>query len=107
MGWVRRLRLEAAPDLWSAIEPLIDDAREEARFIVGSVEPLLCEIEEKYRRGEAEHGRSWTRYTAEDFDRAIAEELIDLIAYCAMREALYPRVPTFFTNADPGDEQPD
>lgn len=101
----RAALLRAQPDLWTVIEPLIDQARLEAVELVVTVQPSLHEIEAKYRKGEAEHGRDWPSMTEDDFATAIAEEIVDLIAYCAMREALYPTRPAFLSNRDLGDEQ--
>lgn len=65
------------------------------------------ELEAKFRRGEAEHGRDWLRMTKEDLEVAIQEELMDMVIYRAMILARWPDQSTSWNQhrpADDGDE---
>ena len=56
-----------------------------------------AELEAKFRKGEAEHGRDWLRMTRERLEAEINDELMDLTIYQAMIDARWPLT-------DDGDE---
>lgn len=63
------------------------------------------ELERKFRKGEAEHGRDWLRMTKEDLELAIQEELMDMVIYRAMILTRWPdQTKPFFQYRDLGDE---
>ena len=56
-----------------------------------------AELEAKFRKGEAEHGRDWLRMTRERLEAEINDELKDLTLYQAMIDTRWP-------STDDGDE---
>lgn len=105
----RAAELAGVRDLWPVILAEIPEARADvladaAADLAGIPE---AELEEKFRKGEAEHDRGWLRMSREQLEREIRAELADLILYRGMVRARW-RVSAgaFTTNADPGDEQP-
>ena len=62
------------------------------------------ELEAKFRRGEAEHGRDWLRMTKEDLEVAIQEELMDMVIYRAMILARWPDQSTSWNQHRPADD---
>jgi hypothetical protein len=56
-----------------------------------------AELEAKFRKGEAEHGRDWLRMTRERLEAEINAELMDLTIYQAMIDTRWP-------SPDDGDE---
>ncbi len=56
-----------------------------------------AELEAKFRKGEAEHGRDWLKMTRERLEAEINAELMDLTIYQAMIDTRWP-------SADDGDE---
>ena len=55
------------------------------------------ELEAKFRKGEAEHGRDWLKMTRQQLEAEINAELMDLTIYQAMIDARWP-------SPDDGDE---
>lgn len=92
----RREDLLAAPDIWLEVEPHLHEAAESASEhaqtfaydlrgeMAGS---LIGRMEEKFRRGEAEHGRDWLDMAPEQLEREIVAEIQDLVIYYAMIKA--------------------
>lgn len=62
------------------------------------------ELEAKFRRGEAEHGRDWLRMTREDLEVAIQEELMDMVIYRAMILTRWPDQSTSWNQHKPADD---
>ena len=56
-----------------------------------------AELEAKFRKGEAEHGRDWLKMTRERLEAEINAELMDLTIYQAMIDTRWP-------SGDDGDE---
>lgn len=56
-----------------------------------------AELEAKFRKGEAEHGRDWLKMTRERLEAEINAELMDLTIYQAMIDTRWPK-------PDDGDE---
>lgn len=85
------MELSEAPDLWPIVrEHLLEITQLPVVLNVAGHQVTVAEaeIEEKYRRGEAEHQRDWLEWQAEDFNVAQLEEAIDLLLYAAMRRTL-------------------
>ena len=85
--------LRALDDLWPEIEKHIDNAAKDAIYNVRRFELDLDEylrpntrasLEEKFRKGEAEHGRDWLNMTGSELREEIDNELRDLVIYHAM-----------------------
>lgn len=94
MSYDRARELADTPDLWIEVRQHLDGFM----FTDG-------ELEEKFRRGEAEHGRDWLRMTKEDLEHAITEELMDMVLYRAMILTRWPdQTKPFFQHRDLGDE---
>jgi len=78
-------------DMWSKIHtqlPRAMDMVEEAVIptVFNSVW-LYQELQERYSKGEAEHGGEWLDWKNEAFVDNIREEVLDMILYCAMNLA--------------------
>lgn len=75
------------PDLWPLVERHVERAIDAALFSLMDFQakPTMRLLEEKYRRGEIEHGRAWLGMTIEEFDEEITAEVHDLVVYHAMR----------------------
>ena len=111
--------LAALDDLWPEIslrlfEASGDAAKAAAVYALDlddySARSMRDALEEKFRKGEAEHGRDWLGMSRDDLLREIRAELQDLVLYHAMLLARWvtddPAIaPPFLTNRDPGDEQ--
>jgi hypothetical protein len=72
-------KLATLDDLWSEV-------REHITFGYFTE----AELEAKFRKGEAEHGRDWLRMTRERLQAEINAELMDLTIYQAMIDARWP-----------------
>jgi hypothetical protein len=98
-------QLRQAPDLWPFIEEHIPRAISDAKKTIGGAEWSLrtTDLEAKFRRGEAEHGRDWLDMSADQLEDEIRAELLDLVLYHAMVRARWTQ-PRFLSNRDPGDE---
>lgn len=85
--------LKQADDLWPIVAKHISQACNLAvlGFLDYTPDPTL--LEEKFRRGEAEHGRDWLNMTREQLDGEIDEEMLDLVIYHAMRMARWGEGP--------------
>lgn len=57
-----------------------------------------AELEAKFRKGEAEHGRDWLKMTREQIQAEIDAEIMDLMIYQAMIDTRWP------VSDDDGDE---
>lgn len=91
--------LRNEPDLWTEVRQHLDG------FMFDE-----ADLEQKFRKGEAEHGRDWLDMTRADLEYAITEELMDMLIYRAMiitRFGDEPSAPAFLSNRDPGDEGPE
>lgn len=73
-------KLRNEPDLWSIVKDHITFG-----FFTEA------ELEAKFRKGEAEHGRDWLDMTHEQLRSEIDAELMDLTIYQAMIDARWPR----------------
>jgi len=82
----RAEELATTTDLWSEVREHI---------IFGYF--TEAELEAKFRKGEAEHGRDWLRMTRERLEAEINAELMDLTIYQAMIDTRWPL-------SDDGDE---
>ena len=80
-------------DLWAEIRPFLVDASREACTHVthfaldleDHLAPLYeTDLKEKFRKGEAEHGRDWLGMTREQLYRELHDEIKDLVLYQAM-----------------------
>lgn len=97
--------LRGMPDLWPAIAAQVGSAYTDA-YVSAELSWLwmsLPMLEEKFRRGEAEHGRDWLNMTRDQLHAEITAELLDLVLYHAMARARWPR-SAVITDRDPGDE---
>lgn len=56
-----------------------------------------AELEAKFRKGEAEHGRDWLRMSKDQLQGEINAELMDITIYQAMIDTRWP-------SSDDGDE---
>lgn len=78
-------------DMWDKIHtqlPRAMDMVEEAVIPeVFNTTWLYKELEERYRRGEQEHGGEWLNWKPMAFVDNIREEVYDMILYCAMNLA--------------------
>lgn len=94
------------PDLWPVIAAQVGSAFGDA--YVSAELSMMCMsmqmLEEKFRRGEAEHGRDWLNMTRGQLHAEIEAELLDLVLYHAMARARWPR-SAVITDRDPGDER--
>ena len=88
--------LRTLDDLWPEIEKHIENAAKDAIYNVRRFELDLDEylrpntralLEEKFRKGEAEHGRDWLNMSEAGLRNEIESEIKDLVIYHAMRLA--------------------
>jgi hypothetical protein len=70
--------LRSMPDLWPVI-----------RENLGTHQFDEIELEAKFRKGEAEHGRDWLNMTRAQIEREILAEWLDLCLYTAMIRARF------------------
>jgi hypothetical protein len=105
IGRDRRDELRRAEDLWPAVERELGGAINDAMMAADEVWVWVGvdALEEKFRRGESEHGRNWLDMSERDLRDEIKAELLDLVLYHAMLRARWPRV-TYTTDRDLGDE---
>jgi len=92
---VTRDDLKTTDDLWPVIQHELSRAILDAAEIAGAffqeahmTTRIDDELEEKFRRGEAEHKREWLDMTDKAFSDAIREELLDVLNYAAMVRVL-------------------
>lgn len=79
--------LKRTEDLWPLVVEHLHHACNSAVLGFMDYKPDASMLEEKFRRGEAEHGRDWLNMTREQFDEEILDEMRDLVIYHAMRMA--------------------
>lgn len=109
--------LRMVDDLWPLIEQELDAAAASLPIYVASFLELYRDqatgqavrvtLQDKFRKGEAEHARGWLNMTRNDLSIECLAEIYDLIIYRAMiraRWAASPVAAPFITNRDPGDE---
>lgn len=98
-------------DLWPEIRHQITAAMGDAGLAVDRAwnDVHVGDLEDKFRAGEAEHGRDWLRMSRADLEREIRAEIHDLVLYHAMVRARWMRqiAPSFIAHRDLGDEQPE
>ena len=90
-----RDELKQTDDLWPVIQHELSRAILEAaeyahRFLAEAHIGINVddELEAKFRKGEAEHQRTWLEMSDKAFSDAIREELLDVINYAAMRRVI-------------------
>jgi len=85
--------LKTMPDVWTEIQPHLDQAASDAislvTFFAHDLDDYLgpslrLALELKFRNGEDEHGRDWLDMTRDQLDEELQNEIIDLIVYRAM-----------------------
>lgn len=80
--------LEVSPHLHEAASAAIEHLEAYAYDLGGEMAgSLIGRLEEKFRRGEAEHGRDWLDMAPEQLEREIVAEIQDLVIYYAMIRA--------------------
>ena len=95
------LELRDEPDLWRLIQPNLTNAVADAitslrHFALDyddyARSSIVSGLEEKFRTGEKEHGRSWLApdYTRQQLLDEIRDEIRDLVIYHAMLETRWP-----------------
>lgn len=97
--------LRGMPDLWPEVERELGAALNDAMLAADSVWLWMGSdvLEEKFRKGEAQHGRNWLDMSEGDLHSEIEAELLDLVLYHAMRRARWV-APKFISDRDMGDE---
>ena len=114
----RANELRMLDDLWPEISQCLYVAAEQAKDAARFYEYDLSDytgpsmrraLEEKFRKGEAEHGRDWLNMSRDQLLEEINAELQDLVLYHAMILARWvDKQPNttrpFITNRGPGDE---
>lgn len=79
-------------DLWPFVRAEIGAAYRAVRTLVEDPPPGMWHaLEERFHRGDADHGhrREWLRWSQERFEHEMAEELLDLVLYAAMRRVVH------------------
>lgn len=85
--------LREVKDLWPLIEPLIGELTWTAAHMATDFAYALdgyhggsmrSEMEAKFRKGEAEHGRGWLTMSEGDLQQEVQQELQDLVLYLCM-----------------------
>lgn len=89
--------LRTLADIWPEISKHLDLAAADAitatrYFEIDLAHPMergwiVTQLEEKFRKGEAEHGRDWLNMSEADLRNEIENEIKDLVIYHAMRLA--------------------
>lgn len=86
--------LRAMPDIWPVIaQHLADAAGDPVRQIADGLHVEHAALEEKYRKGEAEHDRGWLDMTRDQIEAEIVNEWLDLVLYHAMIRARFGKEP--------------
>lgn len=82
----------AMPDIWPEILVRIPDAINDPTTTINGrgIAFTAAFLEEKFRKGEAEHDRGWLDMTREQIEHEITNEWADLVLYHAMLRARFP-----------------
>lgn len=97
----RANELRELPDVWPEVEQHLGAAIHDAMAAAETAWLWMGTdmLEKKFRKGEAEHGRDWLKMRAEDLQREIEAELLDLVLYHAMRRARWVE-PSFMPHSN-------